>query len=199
MRRRIGSIVEGHGEVGAVPILLQRWLAHVGRSHEFQVLPPVRVGVDKLKNPLDVQRQQGIEYAVRTALRNKPDALLVVLDADKECAQPSRTPPLGPTLLKRARSEAPHIELAVVVADPEYEAWFLRNAPSIFPGVLEAQPVKRDCKALVTGLLGTNYLEAYHQAQLTKALPLPAPDAIAAMPDVSYRKLFKELARLIPP
>ncbi len=197
-RRRIGYIVEGHGEVDAVRVLLRRWLSHIGRTHEYQVLEPVRTGVDKLKNPLDDQRQQGIEYAVRAAVRQRPDVLLVMLDADKECVLPAR-PPLGPTLLRRARSVAAHVDIAVVVADPEYEAWFLRHAPSVFPDTTEPQPVKRDCKGVVTGLLGQKYLEAVHQAQLTKALPLPAPDDIAAIADRSYRKLFKELARLIPP
>jgi hypothetical protein len=199
VRTLIASIVEGHGEVSALPVLMQRWLAHIGRSHEYQVLDPVRVGVDRLKNPFNEERQQGIEYAIRASLRRKPGAILVLLDADRACALPASGPRLGPALLARARVVAPHLDLAVVVADPEYEAWFLRNAPAVFPGVADVQPTRRDCKGLVSELLGTKYLEGSDQAQLTKRLPLPEPAAIPELPDPSYRKLFKELARLMPP
>jgi hypothetical protein len=70
----------------------------------------------------------GIERAV-DAMASKVGSVggvLVVLDADDDCAAR-----LGPELLKRARQARTDTRVAVVLANREFEAWFLAAAPSL--------------------------------------------------------------------
>ena len=200
-KQYIFPIVEGHGEVAAVPPLIRRWIAHVGRLDEYGVHEPIRApGAAALKCAFNAERKLGVEYFVGLARRRAPAGILILLDADSSCTASASEPPLGPTLLSRAKAVAADTQIAVVVADPEYEAWFLAYAATVFPGVATA-PVtpRRDCKAQVRSLLGTPYREPVEQLLLTKRLPLPPVDEIPTINNRSYRKLCKELARLIPP
>lgn len=89
----IASVVEGHGEVRAVPKLLHRIAADLG----VQLLTP--------KSPLRIPRSklvapQGIEHAVNAKASEVAGAggVLVLTDADDDC--PAE---LGPQLLRRRR------------------------------------------------------------------------------------------------
>ncbi len=199
-RRVIVPIVEGHAEVEAVPDLLRRWLAALGRAHTCTIAAPIRsAGAAPLKAPFDAARELGIEYFVRAALRARPDGILVLLDADLECdrREAARREALGPELLRRARHVAAHVAISVVIADPEYEAWFLRHAPLVFPEhashPLEAP---RGSKAAVERLIGRKYHEMSDQRAFTKRLPTPTGDEVDAIADRSYRKLCREVLHL---
>ena len=75
-------------------------------------------GARALLAPYDRERQLGIEYYVRLAAGSRPDAILVILDADDECHdRQTRHPyqPLGPELLERATGVIAHIPVGVVV------------------------------------------------------------------------------------
>ena len=110
---------------------------------------------------------------------------------------------LGPALLARARQIACHIPLAVVVANREYEAWFLASITSIrLPGLLPEEtrlpgdlvPERpRDCKGLIANLMGCRYEETVHQLELTAGLTF-SPRMKYRSP--SYGKLLKDLERL---
>lgn len=200
-RRVIVPIVEGHAEAEAVPDLLRRWLATLGRAHACTVASPIRSpGASALKAPYDAARELGVEHFVKAALRAKPDGILVLLDADLECERrkATRGEGLGPELLRRARQIAAHVSIAVVVADPEYEAWFLRHAPLVFPEHA-SQPLEapRGSKAAIERLLGQKYLETRDQRAFTKRLPIPTADEIDVISDHSYRKLCREVLRLL--
>src|SRR5438128_1047785 len=86
-RLKIVSIVEGHGEERAVPVLIRRWLEFRNFQRQFEVLDRAinSKGSGSLKGPFDPKRHVGVEHYVRAALRNEPDAILVVIDADGEC------------------------------------------------------------------------------------------------------------------
>jgi hypothetical protein len=128
----IASVVEGDGEVRALPKLLHRIAAELGISL-LHAQPPMRVNRGKLVAP------GGIERAVN-AMANRggaAKALLVVLDADDDC--PAQ---LGPDLLKRARKARTDARVAVVLPKMEFEAWFLAAAPSL--ATHQGLPVKLD-------------------------------------------------------
>jgi hypothetical protein len=80
-------------------------------------------------------------------------AALVLLDADDDC--PAE---LGPGLLGRARMAQAALPVSIVLANREFEAWFLAGAPSLSgqrglaPGLqVPAEPEKpRDCKGWLT-------------------------------------------------
>ncbi len=112
-RHRIIPIVEGHGEQVAVPRLLSRWFKF-RRFTNFDT-PDLAIrapGASALKCPHDDAEALGIEYYVGLAARQAPAGILVVLDADDECIERTRSKArkgLGPELLERARRIAPHI------------------------------------------------------------------------------------------
>jgi len=101
----IVPIVEGHGEVQAVPILIQRWLQH-RRFHlnfSLDVKGPVRFsGKGALKVAHNADDELGVEHYIGYALLRRPDAIIVVLDADDDAPAS-----LGPVLLHRARASVP--------------------------------------------------------------------------------------------
>ncbi len=198
-------IVEGYGEERAVPRLVQRWLRHRRFDRHFDVRDTAinAKGSGALKASYDKRRHVGIEHYVEAALRGRPDAILVVLDADDECIDRSAATGLGPDLLARARQVAPHVPLAVVVANREYEAWFLASLTSLRakglvpPAARLPEPLTpetpRDCKGLIEKLVGHRYEERFHQHKLTGGLTF-SPRASLRSP--SYGKLLRDLERL---
>ncbi len=116
----IASIVEGHGEVQAVPVLIRRVAAYVAPGVGVDVRRPHRRPRSKLV------RADVLEDYRRIVFEESPGAhLLVLLDADDDC--PAE---LGPRLLECIASPPPS-RGAVVVAKSEYEVWFLASADSL--------------------------------------------------------------------
>jgi hypothetical protein len=207
VRHRILAIVEGHGEQTAVPALLRRWFRH-RRFHNFET-PDLAIrapGSGALKCAHDADDELGIEYYVEMAAAQRPDGILVVLDADDECLERAKRgrPGLGPEICDRARAVAPHIPIEVVVANREYEAWFLaglkalRRAGKLPPDTRLSTPLSaiediRDCKKHVTRLLGRRYEESTDQAELSEALPYTSAMTRRSR---SYRKLLDALDAL---
>jgi hypothetical protein len=116
----IQPIVEGHGEVSAVPVLLRRLVEESGAY-------AVRIGKPIRRNRPDLILEQPLHNAVRLALLQPDcDAILVLLDGHEDCPKE-----LAPTLEAWARSEARGKPCAVVMAHHEYEAWFLASIESL--------------------------------------------------------------------
>lgn len=86
-------MVEGHGDVEAVPIVVQRIAQHVMPHLVVQVTAPLRTPKSRLVKPGELER--AIELAGRRVART--GGVLVVLDSDDDC--PAE---VGPELLARA-------------------------------------------------------------------------------------------------
>lgn len=204
-RYRILAIVEGHGEERAVPALLRRWFKS-RRFHNFDT-PDLAIrasGSGALKCAHDDDDDLGIESYVALAAAQKPDGILVVLDADDECLSRKGTsrPGLGPELRERARKAAAHIPVEVVVANREYEAWLLASLGAlkragkvpVHASVPEANiETIRDCKRALRTFLGRPYEETTDQPDLTQHLPF-TPGMAKRSP--SYGKLLRALLAL---
>ena len=202
------AIVEGHGEQKAVPLLLRRWFQHRRfRNFETRDLAIRASGAGALKCPYDPVQGNGIEYYVELAAGERPDGILVILDADDECQQRAkdrRRKGLGPELLQRARLVAPHVPIEVVIANREYEVWFLAALDTLrrvgsLPrekrwekSIADIESI-RDCKKPLTHLLERPYEESTDQTDFTGALPFTATMARRSR---SYRKLMKALQEL---
>ena len=119
---RIVAIVEGDGEVKAVPVLLRRIGAAVAPLAALDMARPIRVPRGRFL------KANGLEgYVSLAARRAGPDGrILVLLDANGDC--PAE---LGATLLQRARAARPDLLIEVVLAKCEYEAWFIAAADSL--------------------------------------------------------------------
>lgn len=118
----IACIVEGHGEVETVPVLLQRVRTHYA---PHVVLKPPHI----IRTPRSLLVKPGeIERAVKlAALKAGADGrVLILVDADEDC--PAQ---LGPSLLARARSIHADRLIEVVLAKREFESWFAAAAESL--------------------------------------------------------------------
>lgn len=120
---RIASIVEGDGEVVALPILLRRMNDRWPGVGFSVPLPPIRVRRDRFLSRDDEFRKQLLLAAAKSGADGW---VLVVLDADDDCPAT-----LAAEIHERARTIAPHARLSVVLANREYEAWFLAAAISL--------------------------------------------------------------------
>ena len=114
--RYIMPIVEGEGEVSAVPILLRRILHEQGDHYGVDVLKPINA---RGKDGLIKRLEDNVGYAIED---DRCAAILVLLDADRDCPVE-----LGTELARRASSMNLHVPTAVVCAKREYENWFLAS------------------------------------------------------------------------
>ncbi len=127
-RLRVAPIVEGHGEVAAVRILVQRIWTELYGGDYAEVIQPIRRPKSKLV------KENELERAVRLATlklglpakSDLPSLILILLDANGDC--PAE---LGPDLLDRAREASGHMDTACVIAKVEYETWFVAAAESL--------------------------------------------------------------------
>jgi len=118
----LSPIVEGHGEVSAVPILLRRLWQELVPHLDLRVAPPIRVSRKKLVKANELEK--AVEFAARQV--RPPRAVLVLIDADDDC--PAE---LGPLLMARARGARSDVPAGVVLAKREFEAWFVAAIESI--------------------------------------------------------------------
>ena len=114
-------IVEGHGEVEAVPVLLRR-LRDLAQAFPLEVNPPIR------RHYTDFFEEQQVRKAVRIALKQDCDAILLMVDGDGDHDCPHDQ---APRILGWAQTEAAGRPCAVVMAYREYEAWFLASIESL--------------------------------------------------------------------
>ncbi|MCI0360021.1 MAG: DUF4276 family protein [Planctomycetaceae bacterium] len=129
-RIRIAAIVEGHGEVAAAPILLRRVWSEIAAAQYAEVLKPIRVKRKAVDQQDELRKAVGLAIA---KLKNDPAAIdpaVVLLLIDRD---PSPDPPcsLGPRLLGWMRADFGHADVSCVVANIEYETWFVAAADSL--------------------------------------------------------------------
>lgn len=117
---RIQPIVEGHGEVAAVPALLRR-LRDEAAAFQIEVNRPIR------RKRHELVSEDSLRKAVQLALLQEDcGSVLVLFDADDDCPKK-----LAPRLRKWVRDEARSTPCTVVIAKSEYEAWFLATIESL--------------------------------------------------------------------
>jgi hypothetical protein len=122
MTVQIGCIVEGYGEVEAVPILIRRVAASLYPELSLVMPHPIRVSRSKVVKEGELERE--VELAAWNI--GGKGAIFVLLDSDDDC--PAQ---LGPELRLRALKARGDLPIAVVLAKCEFEAWFLAVAESL--------------------------------------------------------------------
>lgn len=188
----IGAIVEGHGEVDSVPLLVRRVATE--RSLRYpQVLPPWRIPRSKLVKSGELEK--AVELIARRV--GEGGGILILIDAYDDCPAG-----LGPELLERARAHRPDRAIEVVLANREYEAWFLAAAVSLrgsggLPADLEPPPdpeAVRDAKRWLGDRMPNGYSPPVDQPKLTATFSLD--EARTAR---SYCKLERAVAAMLGP
>lgn len=187
----IQPVVEGHGEVAAVRVLLSRVLTHL-RGRQVPIGPPIRRPRSKLVT------REGIEQAVRIAkCRPGCGAVLIIIDADEDCPKT-----LAPELSRWAAEVAGRTVAGVVLANTEYESWFLASIETIRGkrGVSDHAPVVadpesiRDAKRWLSRQMPAShpYKETTDQPALSAEIDIES----ALSRSRSFRKLVKEVDRI---
>ncbi|MFE1578080.1 DUF4276 family protein [Streptomyces fradiae] len=194
-RVTIASVVEGEGEISALPVLLRR-LMYEAEIWDADIQPPFLVDRGRLVRPGGLEA--AVEAQARRVPADHPGGILVVIDADDDCPAS-----LGPSLLARAEAARPDRRTAVVLANREFEAWFLASAPSLGgrAGLAEHLEVPadsealRDCKGWLTHHRrdGVRYRPRVDQAALTQVMDL----GLARTNSSSFDKFCRDITYLV--
>lgn len=186
MTRTIVCIVEGDGEVKAVPVLLRR-LAESRGVFDLEVPPPIRVHWDQF-----LRRQDEFERKIQLAVAKAGGGtVLVLLDADDDCPVT-----LAHAIEARAQSFFQETTLKVVIPNREYEAWLISAAESIagkrgmIAGIVA--PPESDQIRNAKGWLSERISKGrYHEVSDQPALTAIFDIALARQRSRSFRKLPK--------
>ena len=172
---RIVPIVEGPGDVEAVPALLWKLLAERGR-YDIQIETPQNAhGCGNLTTP------GGIERFVQNAWTKRDcGAVIVLVDADEKCPIE-----MAADFSRRISAIGVRFPVGIVIAKCEYETWFLASletiagmplnggyglpADLVYPGKVEERV---GVKGWITKQFpdGRIYKETIHQAAMTKLI-----------------------------
>ncbi len=188
--KRLVCIVEGKGEVAAIPSLCARILQHLGAEHWIVDQAPIRQPRGKLvdesvRSPGRPCNAEGVRRAVAMARARPADAVLVLCDADDDC------PAIwGPDTVKHLVAPT---RGAAVMAQREYEAWLLlsyteqqRKAARVRNPEL-IRDAKGELRKLIPG-----YLPTVHQLAATRSLDV---SRVRASSD-SFDKLVRAIGNL---
>jgi len=192
MSLAIAAIIEGHAEVESVPILLRRIFNQLGVSN-IQVARPFRVKRNRVVKPGELER------AISQSIRDRAGVggIMVLIDSDDDC--PAE---LGPELLDRAK-KATQLPVAVVLANREFECWFLGSKASLrrISGIqenvtapLDPENIRGAKEHLTRNMArGRRYLEVDDQATFAEKFDLN--EARRYCP--SFDKCFREVELLL--
>lgn len=183
----IVSIVEGHGEVRTLPILLRR-MAEASEIYDLDIPEPIRVQKDRfLRRDEEFQRK----VALAKAKAGQEGMILILLDADDDCPVT-----LAARVRGRATNQLGGRQVAVVIANREYECWLVAGAASLASrrglavGLMPPENPDgiRDGKGWLSQRMpGSRYHEVLDQPALTAAVDIEA----AVNGSRSMRKLAK--------
>lgn len=188
----IYPIVEGDGEVQAVPVLLRRLIPELGGY--------IEIGQSIKRHRSDLVIEQKFKYTIQEIVLPKPEleALLILFDADEDCARNH-----VPQMLAWVREVASHVPCAIVMARREYEAWFLASIESLRgvrgislnAGYRTDPEQKSDAKGTVRRFTPRNdpYTPTADQPALSAVFDFSQAYRRAS----SFRKLVKELCRVL--
>ena len=166
----VAAIVEGQGDVQAVPILLQRIFQEARPGARLQMRSLIRVRASKfLQDTFEFTRN--VTLAAREAKAYPQGLVLILLDCEDDCPAT-----LGPDVLAKAQAVRSDVPIIVALAYREYETWFMAAARSLrgvggLPQTMEVPPDPertRDAKGWVSIQLGVPYNPPNHQPLFTQ-------------------------------
>lgn len=120
----IVPIVEGDGEVEAIPVLIRRIFFELGGGIHPLINAPIKIKSGSFLSDSDYFRRF-VELAAAKAAQGD-GRVLIVMDCEDDC--PAK---VGPRLLADAQTVRPDVNYVVALAYREYETWFLTAAESL--------------------------------------------------------------------
>lgn len=124
---RVAPIVEGHAEVEAVRILLERVWYEILEGDFIEVLRPIRRPRGELVRDRDLIRAVQLGgLLLDESSKSIPGLTLLLIDADRDlpCL-------LAPRLTGMVHQELEHLDFACILANSEWETWFVAAAESL--------------------------------------------------------------------
>ena len=193
MTVKIGCIVEGHGDVVAVPLLIRRIAAELHPDLVIETPRPIRVHRNQVVQADKLERR--VELAAQRI--GGQGAIFIILDADDAC--PAQ---LGPELLSRASQTCSDLPIAVVLAKYEFEAWFLASVESLrgqrglranIQPPNEPETIRGAKEWLTHRMEGSRtYSETHDQPALTALFDMEQARRVD-----SFDKCYRDLVRLL--
>lgn len=192
MISKLACIVEGHSEVESVPILVRRVVSIIQQDRYLEIPSPIRVSRSKLVKPGEPERT--IEFAARKI--SGAGGILLVLDSDDDCAAT-----LAPQLLSRAKTARSDLPISVILAEKEFECWFLaaamslrghRGLPLDLTPPSHPESIRGAKEWLKSRIAGGSYSPVIDQPSLTAKM-----DIDAAKNTNSFGKFFREIEKLL--
>jgi hypothetical protein len=167
----IQPIVEGPGDIEAVPLLIRRICYELGCSFDAIVAPPMKVQRGKM-----VQEESIRQYVRIASLTPGCNLILLFTDTDDDCAKE-----ISELLHPWIRREGIGVPCEIIAIPREYECWFIAAAESLrgvrgIRGIAtshhDPESVRNPKKLLSEWMAGTT---AYHEtADLTQRVDLEA-------------------------
>lgn len=192
-RLNVAPIVEGHGEQASVRILITRvWTELLGGEY-VEVLSPIRMPRSKLVRPDELRRAIGIAQAKLAHVRNDEHGMILVLfdaDDDRPCVLAPR--------LQLEIGDRSDVDVALVIANVEYETWFVSAAESLESylgaGVIppgDPEGVRAGKGWIQAHVRARKYAEPIEQPRMTAAMDL----ALCRARSGSFDKLCREFEK----
>lgn len=190
----IASVVEGHGEVTGLPVLLRR-IASERHGVHVDVPKPHRVPRANM-----VRRVDELQKAVRLQANRVRGVGAVIVLADSDDDEPEELRARLQATVDDANTSAPAV---VCVAVREYEAWFLAGIESLrsHPSVRDDATYEGDCEAprnpkqRLETLMTESYGSVRHQVAFNAQLDL---DEVASR-SASFRQFLDSVAVMVEP
>lgn len=164
--KRLVCVVEGRGDVDAVPVLCTRIWEYLGvttwiADPQSVRSPRSRLVDERQPSPRRHAARDGLEKAVLLARKRRPDAVLVLCDQDDDC--PATWGPDARNIMRRI------VAGTAVMAAREFESWLLLglSAEELARHGIESPERKRDAKKLM-GRIIPRYKPTVHQMALTR-------------------------------
>lgn len=188
----IQPIVEGQGDVQAVPVLLRR-LRDEAQAWELEIGRPHR------RTRGELAKKETLQRAVQVAvLEDACVGVVIVFDADDDCPKE-----LAPTIQRWAEEVSQGVPCVVVMANREYEAWILASIEEMrghrsikADAVSHPEPEDpRNAKGALEDCMvpGASYSETVDQAALTARISLKKAYAASR----SFRRLVSAFGGVV--
>lgn len=193
---RLAAIVEGHGEIEAIPVLIRRIATEIDPALVPHVEPILRVPASRLRKEGELERH--VELTARKL--GGRGGILVLIDCDWDADACPKFD--APSLLERACRARSDMPISVVLAYREYEAWFIAAADSLrgkrgLSENLVAPPDPEEIRGAKEWLSEhmprtQPYAETTDQAAFTQMF-----DMVSARRANSFDKCYREIMNLL--
>lgn len=178
----VAPIVEGYGEVEAVPLLLRRLFAECQSPDSLQINRPVRVKTGSFFRDAAYFTKH-LELAARKAKQHSTGSVLILLDCEDDCPAEA-----GSRLAAQAREQRPDVAVTIALAHREFETWFLASASSLRgvrglpPDLVGPQNPEsiRDAKGWLSSRMASPYNEPNDQPAFTAAFSFEEASKVAS-------------------